>query len=265
MRGSRRIRTQFSLEAGARRRGHQPRPSNPLGAGRLLERGIVDFLISGAGSGLSSGWWESANYLMTLPSALGPGRKTAMKPTSVVEPLAATQESSMAQILPSNFSEDARPWADAAGRAIRARTSPASPAASAPSRPEARHDAGRGAKCLSERGQRAHRDGGPGETVLPPRLGAQARRGGSVPWAQQLEREVGEVSWGVEITLKLRRGLALHRGEVAVGAPSLLTFPVGEGGSRSRDGWGGRGRARGRKPKPGRKHPALAFPTAVCF
>lgn len=32
-----------------------------------LERGVIDCAVTGAGSGLSAGWWEVSNTLMTLP------------------------------------------------------------------------------------------------------------------------------------------------------------------------------------------------------
>ena len=32
-----------------------------------LERGVIDCAVTGAGSGYSSGWWESSTHLMTLP------------------------------------------------------------------------------------------------------------------------------------------------------------------------------------------------------
>ncbi len=32
-----------------------------------LERGVIDCAITGAGSGYSAGWWESATHLLTLP------------------------------------------------------------------------------------------------------------------------------------------------------------------------------------------------------
>jgi len=32
-----------------------------------LERGVIDCAITGSGSGYSAGWWESSDYLMTLP------------------------------------------------------------------------------------------------------------------------------------------------------------------------------------------------------
>lgn len=62
VRGSGRMTTQFLEALGAE--GINLAFSEVPGA---LERGIVDCAITGAGSGFSAGWWESATHLLVLP------------------------------------------------------------------------------------------------------------------------------------------------------------------------------------------------------
>ena len=62
MRGSGRMTTQFLEALGAE--------GVNIGFGEVpgsLERGVVDCAITGAGSGYSAGWWESATHLLVIP------------------------------------------------------------------------------------------------------------------------------------------------------------------------------------------------------
>nr|WP_138466688.1 TRAP transporter substrate-binding protein [Poseidonocella sp. HB161398] len=62
VRGSGRMTTKFLEALGAE--GVNIAFSEVPGA---LERGVIDCAITGAGSGLSAGWWEVTDYLVTLP------------------------------------------------------------------------------------------------------------------------------------------------------------------------------------------------------
>lgn len=107
VRGSGRMTTQFLEALGAE--GINLAFSEVPGA---LERGIVDCAITGAGSGLNAGWWESADYLMTLPLGGWDPVVTAMNLDKWESLSPATQEFLMAQIS-ENFEDPA--WADAQG------------------------------------------------------------------------------------------------------------------------------------------------------
>jgi len=180
VRGSGRMTTQFLEALGAE--GINLAFSEVPGA---LERGIVDCAITGAGSGLSSGWWESANYLMTLPLGGWDPVVTAMNLERWESLSPATQEFLMAQIS-EHF--EAPAWADAQGaleRDVACLT---------------------GGECAVETEasmtlveasdeDRATAMAALRETVLPD----WAERAGS-DWAQRWNESVGEVV-GVEITL----------------------------------------------------------------
>lgn len=107
VRGSGRMTTQFLEALGAE--GINLAFSEVPGA---LERGIVDCAITGAGSGLNSGWWESANYLMTLPLGGWDHVVTAMNLDKWESLSPATQEFLTAQVK-QGFEDPA--WADAQG------------------------------------------------------------------------------------------------------------------------------------------------------
>lgn len=107
VRGSGRMTTQFLEALGAE--GINLAFSEVPGA---LERGIVDCAITGAGSGLSAGWWESADYLMTLPLGGWDPVVTAMNLERWESLSPATQEFLMAQIS-EHFEGPA--WEDAQG------------------------------------------------------------------------------------------------------------------------------------------------------
>lgn len=62
VRGSGRMTTKFLEALGAE--GVNLAFSEVPGA---LERGVIDCAVTGAGSGYSAGWWESATHLLTLP------------------------------------------------------------------------------------------------------------------------------------------------------------------------------------------------------
>ncbi|MGJ3265616.1 MAG: TRAP transporter substrate-binding protein [Salinarimonas sp.] len=107
VRGSGRMTTQFLQALGAE--GINLAFSEVPGA---LERGIVDCAITGAGSGLSAGWWESADYLMTLPLGGWDPVVTAMNLDRWQSLSSATQDFLVAQVS-EHFEEPA--WADAQG------------------------------------------------------------------------------------------------------------------------------------------------------
>ncbi|MEX2631955.1 MAG: TRAP transporter substrate-binding protein [Tistlia sp.] len=77
-----------------------------------LERGVIDCAITGSGSGYSAGWWESADYLMTLPLGGWDAVVTAMNLERWESLNAATQELIQSQIA-EHF--EAAAWDAAAG------------------------------------------------------------------------------------------------------------------------------------------------------
>ncbi|WP_029030496.1 TRAP transporter substrate-binding protein [Salinarimonas rosea] len=107
VRGSGRMTTQFLQALGAE--GINLAFSEVPGA---LERGIVDCAITGAGSGLNAGWWESANYLLTLPLGGWDPVVTAMNRDRWESLSPETQAFLQAQIS-EHF--EAPAWADAQG------------------------------------------------------------------------------------------------------------------------------------------------------
>jgi TRAP-type C4-dicarboxylate transport system substrate-binding protein len=180
VRGSGRMTTQFLEALGAE--GINLSFSEVPGA---LERGIVDCAITGAGSGLSAGWWESADYLMTLPLGGWDPVVTAMNLERWESLSPATQEFLMAQIA-EHFEEPA--WADAQGaleRDVACLTGRECGVAT-----EASMTLVEASDADRETAMAALR-----ETVLPD----WAERAGS-DWAQRWNESVGEVV-GVEIPL----------------------------------------------------------------
>ncbi|HSP24176.1 MAG TPA: TRAP transporter substrate-binding protein [Saliniramus sp.] len=107
VRGSGRMTTQFLEALGAE--GINVAFGEVPGA---LERGVIDCAITGAGSGYSAGWWESATHLLTLPLGGWDPVVTAMNLERWESLSPATQELIQTQIT-ENFEEPA--WADAQG------------------------------------------------------------------------------------------------------------------------------------------------------
>lgn len=107
VRGSGRMTTQFLEALGAE--GINLAFSEVPGA---LERGIVDCAITGAGSGLSAGWWESADYLMTLPLGGWDPVVTAMN-LERWESLSPATQAFIQEQITERF--EAPAWADAQG------------------------------------------------------------------------------------------------------------------------------------------------------
>lgn len=107
VRGSGRMTTQFLEALGAE--GINLAFSEVPGA---LERGIVGCAITGAGSGLSAGWWESADYVLALPLGGYDYVVTAMNMERWESLSPATQDFLLAQIS-EKFENPA--WADLDG------------------------------------------------------------------------------------------------------------------------------------------------------
>lgn len=107
VRGSGRMTTQFLEALGAE--------GVNIGFGEVpgaLERGVVDCAITGAGSGYSAGWWESATHLMAIPLGGWDPVVTAMN-LERWESLSAETQEFIQNAVTTEFEEPA--WADAQG------------------------------------------------------------------------------------------------------------------------------------------------------
>lgn len=107
VRGSGRMTTQFLEALGAE--GVNIAFGEVPGA---LERGVIDCAITGAGSGYSAGWWESATHLMVLPLGGWDPVVTAMN-LDRWESLTPEQQTLIADTVKAEFEDPA--WADAQG------------------------------------------------------------------------------------------------------------------------------------------------------
>ncbi|MCC5977862.1 MAG: TRAP transporter substrate-binding protein [Salinarimonas sp.] len=107
VRGSGRMTTQFLEALGAE--------GVNIGFGEVpgaLERGVIDCAITGAGSGYSAGWWESATHLLVIPLGGWDPVVTAMNLERWESLSEATQQLIQEAVI-TEFEEPA--WADAQG------------------------------------------------------------------------------------------------------------------------------------------------------
>lgn len=77
-----------------------------------LERGVIDCAVTGAGSGYSAGWWESATHLLTLPLGGWDPVVTAMN-LDKWESLSPETQAFIQDEIKTKFEDKA--WADAQG------------------------------------------------------------------------------------------------------------------------------------------------------